>query len=306
MFTQEQKVALENAYSMGLIPAGKSSSFTAAQKKRVESDLARIASQTNLKPLQVRHWFINRRKKEKLHKRRVAASLAGESPYIKLGDEDAAKRKEAEKEGGSTSGKGGRHPVRAPLAGPQWRKVVVRDIDQSVKEAFQTIQMFLAGQLKVTKLFVLHPARIKCNNLNRFCRSVSKRMYGTALDDAVRNIVQGGHMQDLINKLLAEKKKEQQARHFRYTLLWVLLAEMADQPLIASIVKNISMSVFKFTTLDIEGFVDEHLAGLLPSDLKSDFCSTYRNSRLKRQTTPSSVRTGPASKRRRADVQTAV
>ena len=209
VFSKEQKNILESAYSIGLIPAGKSSSFTAAQKKRVESDLRSLADKTSLNQQQVRQWFINRRKKEKLHKRRVAASLAGESPYLKLGDETAAKRKEAMKEQSGASSRTSRHPVNASLAGPQWRKVADQDIDESVKLAFQTIQKFLAGEVKVTQLCATHPSRIKCDNLNKFCRSISKRLYGNVLDDAVRNIVQSGHMQDLINKLLAEKKKNE-------------------------------------------------------------------------------------------------
>ena len=278
VFSKEQKNILESAYSIGLIPAGKSSSFTAAQKKRVESDLRSLADKTSLNQQQVRQWFINRRKKEKLHKRRVAASLAGESPYLKLGDETAAKRKEALKEQSGASSRTSRHPVNASLAGPQWRKVADQDIDESVKLAFQTIQKFLAGEVKVTQLCATHPSRIKCDNLNKFCRSVSKRLYGNVLDDAVRTIVQSGHMQDLINKLLAEKKKERADRRLRYTIIWVLLAEMADQPLIAAIIKDISLSLFKFTALDIESFYNAHIASLVHSNLKSDFCSTFRNS----------------------------
>ena len=113
--------------------------------------------------------------------------------------------------------------------------------------AFDIIKSFLAGECK------LHYPRIaESNDLKTFCRALAKHLY---IEEAVISIVENALTQDLITLLLTGKK----SNSLYNTIIWVLLADISQQPIISAIVKDIQ-SLFKFTALNTDAFQDAHIA----------------------------------------------
>ena len=114
--------------------------------------------------------------------------------------------------------------------------------------AFDIIKSFLAGECK------LHYPRIaESNDLKTFCGALAKHLY---IKEAVISIVENALTQDLITLLLCTGKKSNSLYN---TIIWVLLADISQQPIISAIIKDIQ-SLFKFTALNTDAFQDAHIA----------------------------------------------
>ena len=114
--------------------------------------------------------------------------------------------------------------------------------------AFDIIKSFLAGECKL-----YYPRNIESNDLKTFCRALAKHLY---IEEAVISIVENALTQDLITLLLCTGKKSNSLYN---TIIWVLLADISQQPIISAIVKDIQ-SLFKFTALNTDAFQDAHIA----------------------------------------------
>ena len=279
----EQRKILEDAFKSGSISSNKFIRGSKEIVKRKAERLEGLADKTGLSIRQVRQWFVNRRKKDKLHVKRVSNHMIGDTPFVRMGT--LGKKKMEEEINSFGEGIPPTKPgkkFKSDCANISFSDLIGTNFGPAVVESFKTIHCFLAGELRIVRepfndercdKYLRDRGSHKTNCVN-FCLAVSEFYFGNALSNAVSLIAENGQIEHLINLIMHEKTHLQLKRNFRYTILYSLISVYGGNPLIASIMASVSKSLGHASTYDM-GEIVSNLPELNDHGYREHFINAF-------------------------------
>ena len=143
----EQRKELENAFKNGVVGSNTLLKYSREAQEKKKAALKELARKTDLSFHQVRQWFTNRRKKQRLHAERVTSSLSGATPFIRRGKR--GKKRMDEESRLRASGLKITRKITKPLstdcAGISFVDLLGSDFSEDLVASFNVIQNFLMG-----------------------------------------------------------------------------------------------------------------------------------------------------------------
>ena len=279
----EQKKELENAFKNGVVGSNTLLKYSREAQDQKKAALEQLARKTDLSLHQVRQWFTNRRKKQRLHAERVTSSLSGATPFIRRGKRGKKKMDEESRQRASGLKVKPKRtkPLSTDCASISFMDLLGSDFSEDLVASFNVIQNFFNGKLPVTRDPNDQRCKkwIKSKRENRykivnFCIMISEHYFGKQISDAVVTIANEGQIPALVNFIVGQSTDTNEEKHFRFMIVYSAIAVYGGDRVITSLCASMSKGFGKATTFDMEKIL-EMLPELRDKGYRKDFLKSF-------------------------------